>query len=130
MNEALPQPIPQSLSVTRATIMVAFFIAFALITSGESKPVIGGGFMAKKKSKKQAKARTFAASATGKTREQLVQEVYDDELKEAVRTYIQNTVDKPVVEGVPIVPEEVFLRSLKRIKDTQEKVLQMIQQEV
>ena len=87
--------------------------------------------MAKKKSKKQAKALSFAAPATGKSREQLVQEVYEDEFKEAVKTYVANcATPHPNLGGVQIVPEEVFRTSLKRIKDTQEKVLQMIREEV
>ena len=87
--------------------------------------------MAKKKSKKREKAPAFAASVTGKSREQLVQEVYEDEFREAVKTYVANrATPHPNIGGVQIVPEEVFRTSLKRIKDTQAKVLQMIQEEV
>lgn len=73
---------------------------------------------------------TEVAATSGKSKQELVQEVYDEELKSAVKTFIQNTVDPPVViDGKPILPEEVFLRSLERIKKTQARVLELMERQ-
>ena len=87
--------------------------------------------MAKKKKKKVVAAEAaadmvMAAPAGGKTKQELVQEVYDDELKGAVKTFIQNTIDKPTVGKIFKDAETVFLTSLERNRVTQARVLELI----
>ena len=87
--------------------------------------------MAKSKKKKMVKRKKAAAmmavAAPAKFSPEVIQAAYDDELKSAVKTYIQNTIDLPAVHKDPKEAETIFLTSLKRIRDTQARVLEMIE---
>jgi|tagenome__1003787_1003787.scaffolds.fasta_scaffold20890951_5 hypothetical protein len=83
--------------------------------------------MAKKKSKKLARALMAPGPAIGKSKQTVVQEAFDDELKDSVRQYISNVAVPPVIGGKPLVADEAFSNALKRLRETQVKVLQLIE---
>ena len=75
----------------------------------------------------KAKAQMATVASIAKSKQELIQEVYDAEFKGAVTQYIQNTIDIPAVGGDPKEAETRFLNALKRLRDTQPRVLQLIE---